>query len=101
MPAYLVAQVDEVRDPAGMQEYVVGAAALMAKFGGRYLVAAFGPEALEGPPPPLAIAVAEFPSIEQLRAFWSAPAYAPLRELRHRSAVVRLLMSDAPTAPAG
>ena len=47
MPAYLVALVEEVVDQAGLQQYAGGAAELMARFGGHYVFASFGPQALE------------------------------------------------------
>ena len=99
MAAYLVAHVDEVLDPAGLQQYAGGAAALMARFGGKYLFASFGPQALEGDNAPQAIAVSQFPDAAAIRAFLSAPEYEPLRQLRHRSARVRLLLAEA--APTG
>jgi uncharacterized protein (DUF1330 family) len=96
MPTYLVAIVEEVTDPEGLQRYAGGAAELMARFGGRYLFASFGPRTLEGGPPPQAIAVAEFPDAAGIEAFWNAPEYVPLRDLRHRSARVRIYAADAP-----
>ena len=99
MPAHLVALVDEVIDPAGLQQYAGGAAELMARFGGRYLFASFGPRSLEGGGAvPQAIAVAEFPDADRIQAFWHAPEYVPLRELRQRSARVRIYVADAPPA---
>ena len=96
MPAYLVAYVDEVRDAAGLQQASEEASVLMARYGGRYLFGAFAPESLEGSPAPQAIAVAEFPSAEQFYAFWRSREYEPIRELRHRSASVRLLLAQTP-----
>ena len=100
MPAYIVALVDEVRDPAGLQQYAGAAAQLMARFGGRYLFASFGPQALEGDAAPQAIAVSEFPDASRIQAFWRAPEYDPLRELRQRSARVRIYLADAPPSAA-
>ena len=98
MPAYIVALVDEVLDPSGLQQYAGGAAALMERFGGRYLVASFSPQTLEGGAAPQVIAVAEFPDAAQVQAFWRAPEYVPLRELRQRSARVHIFLADAPPA---
>ena len=99
MPAYVVAFVDEVIDPAGLQQYAAGAAELMARFGGRYLFASFGPQPLEAAGvPPQAIAVSEFAEASQIHALWHAPEYAPLRDLRQRSARVRIYLADAPPA---
>ena len=99
MPAYLIAQIEALHDLTGLQEYVAGVIPLMGQFGGRYIVTSLAAEVLEGEGPTLAAAVAEFPSMEQVRAFWAAPEYAPLRELRQRSARVRIVAADVP-APA-
>src|SRR5688572_13412054 len=97
MPAYLVALVEEIIDPAGLQQYAGGAAQLMARFDGRYLFASFGVQVLEGGgPAPQVIAVSEFPNVGKIHEFWNAPEYEPLRELRHRSAKVRIYTADVP-----
>ena len=97
MPAYIVALVEEVIDPAGLQQYAGGAAELMARFGGRYLFASFGPQPLEAAGvPPQVIAVSEFPDAGQIHSFWRSAEYTPLRELRQRSARVRIYLADAP-----
>lgn len=98
MPAYLIALPEEIHDPAGLQEYVQQVIPLMAQFGGRYIMTSFAVTPLEGEFSNVGAAVAEFPSMDQLRAFWNAPAYAPLRELRHRCVRVRIMAADAPPA---
>ena len=96
MPAYLIAQTEALHDLAGLQQYVAEVIPLMSRFGGRYIITSLATQVLEGEGPTLAAAVAEFPSMERLRAFWAAPEYAPLRALRHRSARVRLVAADVP-----
>ena len=101
MAAYVIAQVDEVRDPSSFQQYAQQAAVLIVQFGGRYLAASFAPEAMEAHGAPQALAVAAFPGLAEARAFLAAPEYAPLRALRQRSATVRVLLVDGlPGAPA-
>ena len=99
MAAYLVAYVEQVLDQEGLQRYAGGAAELMARFGGRYLFASFGPRPLEGDHAPQVLAVSEFPDARSIQAFWDSPDYEPLRQLRHRSARVRILLAEA--APLG
>jgi uncharacterized protein (DUF1330 family) len=96
MPAYLIALPEEIHDPSGLQEYIQQVIPLMAQFGGRYIITSFAVTPLEGDITNVGAAVAEFPSMEQLRAFWDAPAYAPLRELRQRSLRVRIMAADVP-----
>ena len=89
-----MALVDEVLDGAGLQEYAAGAAALMSKFGGKYVCTSFAPEAAEGKDRPAATAIAEFPSMDELRSFWNAPEYQPLRQRRQESAKVRIIFAE-------
>ena len=97
MPAYLIANTEEILDLEGMRLYVEGVVPLMAAYGGKYIVSSFAIERLEGEAPaPLAAAVAEFPSLERLRAFWTSREHAPLKELRHRSMRVNLIIADVP-----
>jgi uncharacterized protein (DUF1330 family) len=96
VPAYIVAQVEELMDMDGLQQYIQQVIPLMERFGGRYIISSFAVEVLEGDGPALAVAVSEFPSIEQLQAFWGSPDYVPLLALRNRSARVRLLAANAP-----
>lgn len=99
MAAFLIALVDEVFDGPGIQDYAGKAGALMANYGGRYICASFTPEAIEGGDKPAVVAIAEFASMEDLRAFWASKEYKPLREQRHRAARVRVIFADAAPLP--
>ena len=96
MPAYIIGQAEEVLDPAGLQRYVEQVTALMARYGGRYLGFSDRVEALDGDWRPPVVAIIEFPSAEQLHAFWDDPDYPALRALRHRSARTQVIAFEAP-----
>ena len=96
MPAYIIGQAEEVRDPAGLQRYVEQVAPLLARYGGHYLGLSDRVEALDGDWRPPVVAIIEFPSAERLRAFWDDPDYPPLRELRHRCARTQVIAFEAP-----
>ena len=51
-------------------------------------------EVLEGDWSPRRVVVIEFPSWDQLRAWYDSPAYAPLIALRQRTADARLVMVE-------
>jgi uncharacterized protein (DUF1330 family) len=85
MPAYMIADV-EVTDPAGYDEYRRGVAATLEPFGGRFVVRGGRTQVLEGSWQPKRCVVIEFPSMEQLKAWYDSPAYAPLIALRQRVA---------------
>jgi uncharacterized protein (DUF1330 family) len=93
MPAYLIADV-EVTDPAGYAEYTRAIVATVDAHGGRYLVRGGRSEVLEGDWTPRRLVVIEFPNAEALRAWYDSPEYAPLIDLRQRTANARLVMVD-------
>ena len=85
MAAYLIADV-EVTNPEGYEEYRAKVPAVIAAYGGRYLVRGGACEVLEGGGRTRRRVVLEFPTMAQLKAFWESPEYRPLRALRERNA---------------
>ena len=85
MSAYLIAHVD-VTNPEGYEEYRAQVPAVIAAYGGRYLVRGGACEVLEGSGGTGRRVVLEFPSMAKLKAFWESPEYGPLRALRERNA---------------
>jgi uncharacterized protein (DUF1330 family) len=93
MTAYLVADI-QVTDAAGYEEYrrIVGES--IAAFGGRFLTRGGTTEVVEGSWRPKRLVIVEFPTMEQLRAWYASPAYAPALALRKRCAVSNLAMAE-------
>jgi uncharacterized protein (DUF1330 family) len=82
MPAYAIGRLT-MRDPSWLQEYGPKVAGLVEKHGGKYLIRGGAMERLEGSGDlPSAMVVVEFPSMEQARAFYNDPEYAPMIKLR-------------------
>ena len=82
MSAYLIGAVD-VSDPSWLEEYGPKVEALVEKHGGRYLVRGGKTEVKEGTAPSSRVMVIiEFPSMENARALYNDPEYAPLIKLR-------------------
>ena len=78
MPAYVISEVDDVRDPAAFEVYRTIAAKTIAQYGGRYLVRGGSANLIEGSLPPKTIIVVEFQR-------WSACANGmPRRNTRRR-----------------
>ena len=98
MAAYLIAELAEVTDPTGFEEYRTKVRPMVEHYGGRYL-AAGGPDVKEGDAQPMVVAVIEFPSMERLQAFYDAAEYQDLKALRQRSSRGNLLFLDG--FPAG
>ncbi|HYL71158.1 MAG TPA: DUF1330 domain-containing protein [Candidatus Dormibacteraeota bacterium] len=85
MPAYLIAHVD-ITDPHGYEEYRLKVPAVVAAFGGRYLVRGGPHSRLEGDGTLARVAVIEFPTLAQLQAWYGSAEYRPLITLRQRCA---------------
>jgi uncharacterized protein (DUF1330 family) len=90
MAAYIIAQV-EVTDPATFAQYREQVPAVIAQYGGRYLVRGGQTATLEGEWHVPRLVVLEFPSMEQLQRFYRSAEYAPLIALRQKSARATLL----------
>ena len=84
MPAYLIVNI-VVRDAERYKAYVAAAPALVARWGGRYLVRGGPHEILEGAPQVNRTVVLEFPSMQHIRDFHGDPEYQPLIRLRQES----------------
>jgi uncharacterized protein (DUF1330 family) len=90
MAAYMVADI-EVIDPAAFEEYRARVSAVIAAYGGRYLVRGGATFVVEGTWTPRRSVVVEFPTMAALRAFIDAPEYQPLRAIRERAARTNLV----------
>ena len=90
MPAYIIADI-EVVEPEGFADYRTRVPAVIAAHGGRYLARGGAIELLEGDWPAKRIVILEFPDMATLKSFWDSPDYAPLKEIREKSARCRIL----------
>ena len=81
MPGYLIANI-KITDPEGFERYRAGVPAVIAQFGGRYLVRGGAMERVENADGFNRVIVLEFPSLAAARAFYDSPEYAPLLKLR-------------------
>lgn len=88
---YVLAEL-EVTDPALFAEYGKQVAPMVQAFGGRYLVRGGHAERMEGDHPMRRMVVLEFPSVEQAKAWYSSNEYAPLKDMRIRSATSQLMI---------
>jgi uncharacterized protein (DUF1330 family) len=90
MPAYLIAEI-EVTDLAAFEAYRAQVQALIASYGGKYLIRGGAAQLLEGTVEPHRTVVLEFPTMQQLKDFYSSPEYAPLKAIRLGATRTRML----------
>ncbi len=81
MAVYLLANLT-VRDAQKFEAYRQAVPAVIARFGGRYLVRGGTVEVREGEPGLDRVVIVEFPDMAAARAFYDSPDYAPLLALR-------------------
>jgi len=93
MPAYLIAEV-QVTDPAAYEDYRKEVPAIIAKYGGRYLVRGGKVETKEGGWTPPRFVIVEFPSMEQARKFYDSGEYAPALAIRKKASKSRLILAE-------
>lgn len=93
MPAYLIGSLD-ITDPAGFAEYARQVPAVIAQYGGRYVVRGGSAEIVEGDGPVHRQVVLEFPDMTMLKAWYASPEYAPLIALRQRTARAKVIFVE-------
>ncbi|MBS0412435.1 MAG: DUF1330 domain-containing protein [Proteobacteria bacterium] len=98
MPAYIHGDI-EITDPELYETYRLQVPAIITAHGGRYLVRGGAPELLEGEGSPRRQVLLEFPTMAQLRAFYDGPDYAPLKALRQRASLGRLVAMEGVAPP--
>ena len=97
MAAYVIADI-EITDPEAYEDYRKGVAATIAAHGGRYLTRGGDVSVLEGGWSPKRFVILEFPSMAKLKAWYDCPEYAPLRDIRKRASVSKLIIQEGLTA---
>jgi uncharacterized protein (DUF1330 family) len=91
MSAYILVQI-EVTDPERYAIYKEMAGPTLALYGGRYIVRGGAVEELEGEWKPGRLVIAEFPSVEQAKAWLESPEYKEARALRHETANSKMIV---------
>jgi uncharacterized protein (DUF1330 family) len=90
MAVYMVIEV-QVLDPALYAEYTARVPAVVAQYGGRYLVRGGDVVPLTGDWRPDRIVILEFAAMEQMTAWNFSPEYLALAPLRARSVTTRAI----------
>ncbi len=97
MPAYMIVTAKIADREAFIQGYGARAAALVEKFGGRYVLRGPGAELLEGDfGDGASMVISEWPDKAAVHAFWNSPEYAEAKTLREGIADCQVLVIEAP-----
>jgi uncharacterized protein (DUF1330 family) len=94
MAAFLVIDIQEVRDESEYAKYRELVPSQVIGSGGRYLVRGGPVEVLEGNWRPTRVVVLRFDSAEDARKWWSAPAYAELKAMRQHSTTANMILLE-------
>jgi uncharacterized protein (DUF1330 family) len=94
VPAYVISEVEIVNEALGLR-YRDLAAASIARHGGRYIVRGGSPIPAEGVwPEDERLVVVEFPSMDQLQAWYASEDYAEALAMSKMALRRRLLFVD-------
>jgi uncharacterized protein (DUF1330 family) len=97
MPAYMIVTAKIADRDAFIAGYGATAAALVEKFGGRYVLRGPGAQLLEGQfGDGASMVISEWPSKQAALAFWNSPEYAEARKLREGVAECQIVLIEAP-----
>lgn len=90
MAAYLIAKI-EVTNPERYKKYIAATPGIIKNFGGRFIARGGETATLEGPEETRRVVLVEFPSLEQIKAFYNSAEYQEAKKLRDGAAVMYLL----------
>lgn len=93
MAAYLIARID-VTDPEQYGQYIAQTPGVIEKFGGRFIARGGETVTLEGQEETRRIALVEFPSLRQAKAFYRSAEYQEVKKLREGAAEMHLVVVE-------
>jgi len=94
MPAYVIADVREVRDADTLLEYRRRNTDAVANHGGRFVVRGGDATLLEGEWPTQRIVVMEFPDADAARAWWESEEYEAIKPLRRGASDTNIILVE-------
>ena len=93
MVAYVINEI-VITEPQRFQTYADQVPAIIAKYGGEYVVRGGQPERIDGPEPPHRLVVLRFASREAARAWRASPEYRAILPIREATSTSRVYIVD-------
>jgi len=93
MVAYVINKI-VITEPERFQTYADQVPAIIAKYGGEYVVRGGQPERVDGPEPPHRLVVLRFESREAARAWRASPEYRAILRIREATSTSRVYIVD-------
>jgi uncharacterized protein (DUF1330 family) len=94
VPAYVIADVREVRDADALIEYRRRNTDVVAAHGGRFVVRGGESVVLEGEWDTQRVVVIEFPDAAAARGWYESAGYAPLKKLRQGASDTSIILVE-------
>lgn len=94
MAAYVINEI-VVTEPERFQTYADQVPAILAQYGGVYVIRGGAPERVDGPEPPHKLVVLRFESREAARAWRNSPEYLAILPIREATSTSRVYIVDA------
>jgi uncharacterized protein (DUF1330 family) len=94
MTAYVIVDI-EVTDPANYETVKKLTPPIIAKYGGKYLSRGGNTEVIEGDWHPKRLVILSFEDSEKARVWLNSPEFAPVRELRAKTAITRMVLTES------
>ncbi|AMV33915.1 hypothetical protein VN12_17430 [Pirellula sp. SH-Sr6A] len=93
LAAYILVRV-ELTDPEQYKKYTQETPAVIAQYGGKFIVRGGPIENMEGPEETARIVILEFPTMDDAKRFYHSEEYQRVRLLREGAAQVQLFAID-------
>lgn len=94
MTAYVIVDI-EVTDPIQYETVKKLTPPIVAKYGGHYLSRGGVTEVVEGDWHPQRLVIIAFENSEKAKNWLNSPEFAPIRELRAKTAITRMVITES------
>jgi uncharacterized protein (DUF1330 family) len=94
MPAYVIANVKKITDPAVYKEYLTRITPMIFAHGGKFLALGGSPQPLQGNWNPNWIVILEFENLAKARAWWDSKDQREMQILRQQSTETDIILVE-------